>query len=167
MQMTSTMASSVTCRAACQGKERKTHSCFPLTDSQSRQLSVCIWDWLTALLLSCSFLQIHSPLKHRENRKWKETRKRELSISVASCCSWKHQNMDTETIGWKMFHYSKLCITQKHCSHSKTQPGQMSRLTASLIPSVGQFLTLWLFHKYPSKIRLLCIQLLHCLQNTF
>lgn len=47
MQMTSTMASSVTCRAACQGKERKTPSCFPLTDSQSRQLSVCIWDWLT------------------------------------------------------------------------------------------------------------------------
>lgn len=145
MQMTSTMASSVTCRAACQGRERKTPSCFPLTDSQSRQLSVCIWDWLTALLLSCSFLQINSPLTHRENRKWKETWKRELSISVASCCPWKHQNMNMERIGWKMFHYSKLCITQKPRSHSKTQPGQMSWLPASLIPSVGQFLTLWFF----------------------
>lgn len=28
-------------------KGGKTTSCFPLTDSQSHQLSVCVWDWLT------------------------------------------------------------------------------------------------------------------------
>lgn len=51
------------------GKMRgKNTSCFPLSDSQSHELSVCIWDRLTALPPSRGSLQIHSPLKHQKNR---------------------------------------------------------------------------------------------------
>lgn len=63
-------------------KGAKTPSCFPLTDSQSRQLSVWIRDGLTALLLPSNKFSIKAPGKseHRKENK--------PSISMASWCSW-------------------------------------------------------------------------------
>lgn len=46
-------------------REEKTPSCFPLTDSQSRQLSVWIRDGLTALLLPSNKFSIKAPGKSK------------------------------------------------------------------------------------------------------